>query len=150
MTIDAPRKRDLLSAWLSAHSGFRVPLHDGGSLDARMAIASLRRALPDPRESVYLLVSRDTPLIPLYIGRARNPVTRWQGHLRACVGGAPGYARWAAHFAGSLDLYVVPVNEMVAPPIPGFPVTAGAVEAQLISLAQDAHPGLLNRDGVGR
>lgn len=150
MTVDAARKRDLLGTWLSVHGEFRVPLHDGGPLDVHASIATLRRALTDPRESVYILVRRGAPLIPLYIGRARNPVTRWQRHLRASVSGAPGYARWPTPFAGPLDVYVVPVDAMTAPPIPGFPVTAGAVEAQLISLAQDAHPGLLNKDGVGR
>lgn len=62
----------------------------------------------------------------------------------------PCYVRWNAYFKEPLDLFVVAVTEMHGPPIPDFPVTAGAVEAQMISLAQDAHPGLLNREGVGR
>ena len=45
--------------------------------------------------------------------------------------------------AADLTLLVVPVAAITRPPIPGFPVTLGAVEYQLVGLVQDAHPGRL-------
>ncbi|GAA4012562.1 hypothetical protein GCM10022631_25380 [Deinococcus rubellus] len=99
---------------------------------------------------MYVLVQRSAATVPLDIGRAANPSSRWQGHLKGHRSDMPRYARWSVFFEQLLDLYVVPVGEMHGPPIPGFPVTAGAVESQLIGLAQDAYPGLLNREDVGR
>lgn len=150
MTPDAERKRDLLHAWLTQHAAFRLPFHPGGPLNGPATLASLRAQLPVVSESVYVLVRRSAPLVPLYIGRAANPGRRWQGHFRDYRKGVKKDVRWSGYFADSLDLFVVPVSEMLSPPIPCFPVTAGAVESQLISLAQDAYPGLSNREGVGR
>ncbi|GAA4014213.1 hypothetical protein GCM10022631_27440 [Deinococcus rubellus] len=150
MSPDAERKRELLQVWLAQRAIFQLPFHAGGSPDAAMILADLRTRLPRIQESVYILVQRSAPTIPLYIGRATNPLSRWQSHLKGHRNGLPRYARWTAFFEQPLDLFVVPVCEMYGPPIPFFPVTAGAVESQLISLGQDAYPGLLNREGVGR
>jgi len=147
---DADKKRALLEQWLTRHAAHRFPFHPGGPLDPAASLTALRTAMPDVRESVYVLVRQSAPTRPIYIGRAVNPVSRWQSHLRSIQKQAGRYDAWSAVFAEPLDLYVVPVAEMQGPPIPCFPVTTGAVEHQLISLGQDAFPGLLNRDGVGR
>ncbi|AIZ45126.1 hypothetical protein QR90_08440 [Deinococcus radiopugnans] len=150
MNPDVDRKRALLEAWLSLHAAHRLPLHDGGALDRAVCLNRLRAGLFGVQDSVYVLVRRSEPTTPLYIGRAADPLVRWRTHLSELQRARPRSHRWAALFRDPLDLYVVPVTRMQEPPIPGFPVTAGAVESQLISLAQDAAPGLLNRDGVGR
>ena len=150
MNPDADKKRALLEQWLTLHTAHRLPFHAGGPLDTPASLAALRTHLQGVLESVYVLVRRSAPTQPVYIGRAGNPIARWQSHLRKVQKGEGSYSPWTAIFAEPLDLYVVPVAEMQGPPIPCFPVTAGAVENQLISLGQDAFPGLLNRDGVGR
>ncbi|MGM9322246.1 GIY-YIG nuclease family protein [Deinococcus aquaticus] len=150
MTDDRPRKLALLDGWLTQHAAFRIAFHPGGSLAGMQTLARLRGALPRPQESVYVLVAREAPTTPLYVGRALNPVQRWQSHLRALAAPSAHSTAWQAHFTGPLDLYVIPVAEMKGPPIPCFPLTAGAVESQLISLAQDVSPVLLNREGVRR
>lgn len=147
---DVDRKRALLDAWLSLHAAHRLPLHDGGALDSAACLNRLRAGQPGAQDSVYVLVRRSEPTMPLYIGRAANPLVRWRTRLSELRRARPRYQRWAVLFRDPLDLYVVPATRMQGPPIPSFPVTAGAVESQLISLAQDAVPGLLNRDGVGR
>lgn len=150
MSDDHDRKRALLLNWLTTHAAHRVPLHDGGPIETPQILTRLRAALPNPEESVYILVRRDAPTMPIYVGRAAQPVSRWEGHLRSLMDSTPRKDAWRAHFQHDLDLYVVPVTAMQGPPIPGFPVTVGAVEAQLISLAQDTSPALLNREGVRR
>lgn len=150
MNPDADKKRALLERWLTLHDVHRVPFHAGGPLDVTASLASLRAHLQDVQESVYVLVRRSAPTRPVYIGKSVHPYSRWQGHLREIQQGKGRYGAWTAFLAEPLDLYVVPVAAMRGPPIPGFPITAGAVEHQLISLGQDAFSGLLNRDGVGR
>jgi hypothetical protein len=150
MNPDAAKKRVLLEQWLKLHAAHRLPFHEGGPLDAAASLSALRGHVQGVHESVYVLVRRSAPTRPLYIGKAGNPVTRWQSHLRKIQQGGGSYGAWTVLFADPLDLYVVPVFAMQSPPIPCFPVTLGAVENQLISLSQDAFPGLLNRDGVGR
>lgn len=140
----------LLLDWLTTHDAHRVALHDGGPMDTLQILTRLCAALPFPEESVYVLVHRDAPTLPLYIGRAAQPVKRWEAHLRSLTESTPRTDAWRMHFQQPLDLYVVPVTAMHGPPIPCFPVTVGAVEAQLISLAQDTSPALLNREGVRR
>ncbi|GGR61147.1 hypothetical protein GCM10008959_23820 [Deinococcus seoulensis] len=150
MSDDHDRKRALLLEWLTTHDAHRVALHDGGKVESVRILMRLRAALPNPEESVYILVRRDAPTMPIYVGRAAQPVSRWKGHLRSLLESTSRADAWRAHFQHDLDLYVVPVTAMQGPPIPGFPVTVGAVEAQLISLAQDTSPALLNREGVRR
>lgn len=150
MSDDHDRKRALLLNWLTTHAAHRVPSHDGDPIETPRILTRLRAALPNPEESVYILVRRDAPTMPIYVGRAAQPVSRWEGHLRSLLESTPRADAWRAHFQYDLDLYVVPVTAVSGPPIPGFPVTVGAVEAQLISLAQDTSPALLNREGVRR
>jgi len=150
MNPDADRKRALLEHWLTLHDVHRLPFHAGGALDAPASLTSLRTHLQGIQESVYVLVRRSAPTRPVYIGQSVHPYSRWQGHLREIRLEKGRYAAWTVFLAEPLDLYVVPVAAMRGPPIPGFPVTAGAVEHQLISLGQDAYSGLLNQDGVGR
>ena len=150
MPDDLDRKRTLLLDWLITHDAHRIPLHDGGLIKTPTILTRLRAVLPTPEESVYVLVRRDIPTLPLYVGRAAHPVKRWESHLRSLAESTPRMDAWRAHFQHPLDLYVVPVTSMQGPPIPYFPVTVGAVEAQLISLAQDLSPALLNREGVRR
>lgn len=147
---DRDRKRTLLLDWLTAHDTHRIALHDGGPIESPRILTRLRAALPAPEESVYVLVRRDAPTMPLYVGRAAQPVKRWEGHLRSLLKSTARTEAWMVHFQQPLDLYVVPVTAMQGPPIPCFPVTVGAVEAQLISLAQDTSPALLNHEGVRR
>lgn len=147
---DRHRKQALLLDWLRAHDAHRIALHDGGPIKPSQILTRLRAALPSSEESVYVLVHRDSPAAPVYVGRAAQPVKRWEGHLRGLTQSTPRTDAWRVHFQEPLDLYVVPVTAMQGPPIPCFPVTVGAVEAQLISLAQDTNPALLNREGVGR
>lgn len=97
-----------------------------------------------------MLVAADEPLRPLYIGKSKHPLHRWKQHLTHLARGEGVYARWLPLWERSLELYVIPDEALQAAPLPGFPVTVGSVEYQLIGLAQDAYDHLLNSDGVAR
>ena len=100
--------------------------------------------------------------IPLYVGKTTNLLKRWKGgcgHVQKLKKAANNalegsYLNWANRLE-ELDeeIFLFCLNEqnVMFPPIPYFPVTIGAIEYQLISLAADGYPGfLLNNEGVGR
>jgi GIY-YIG catalytic domain-containing protein len=92
--------------------------------------------------------------LPLYIGKSRNPASRWGDHFRKLNGVNKGsYASWRKVFE-TLDnpiyLSVLSENTIQSAPLSGFPCTVGSVEYQLISLAGDFSPLLLNHEGNAR
>lgn len=98
--------------------------------------------------------------MPLYIGKSENPFSRWvNGHLRRLreehngsqTGSYAALQKALKVNPEGLQLFCVNEDDILFPPIPGFPTTAGAVEYQLVGLAQDAFPGmLLNKEGAAR
>jgi hypothetical protein len=95
-----------------------------------------------------------------YVGKASDTWRRWNnGHMRklreaARAASRSSYTRWVQLFEGTaepISLIRLGESQILFPPIAGFPLTAGAVEYQLIALAQDCFPGrLLNREGAAR
>lgn len=155
-------KQQLLNAWLETQHAFR--LHFACREEPIDAISILQQisnhhqsTLHLEGEYIYLLCEDTTLPVPRYIGRAKDPLKRWKGHLKAFQKGEKNYALWQAQLLSdsqarmNLVLYVIPVAQVTAPPIPGFPVTVGALEYQLISLAEDAfETPLLNFEGKKR
>lgn len=159
MSRDAERKRTLLAEWWAEFIPARIiKLLDRLSpFNPATMLARLGGLSLEP--SVYVLFSAEYGQdVPVYVGQASNPVSRWNGHIEGLRKGQKSYARWRAALfdtegraVAALTLLVVPVAAITRPPIPGFPVTMGAVEYQLVGLAQDAYPGrLLNSEGRGR
>jgi hypothetical protein len=159
MSSDAERKRELLKVWWGDFTGRYAVRLLGRSepLDKSLVLDRLMDVQAGP--SVYLLfVEGKEVLVPVYIGRADDPVVRWDQHLDGWLAGKRSYAAWRKELLDkdgrskdNLLLLVVPASAITRPPIPGFPTTAGSVEYQLVGLAEDAFPGrLLNHEGKGR
>lgn len=165
MTVegDALRRRVLFEAWMAGHQANSMTLAvQGEPIDRRTVLARLtclagRQRAP---EYVYILSERrPQEETPAYIGKARSPVTRWTQHLAGLTRGEGPYARWRSRFLleghetvrFDLTLLVVGETSVQFPPIPGFPTTVGAVEYQLVGLAEQGYPlRLLNHEGQGR
>lgn len=159
MNLDAQKKSALLTSWyedfLPSHT---VCLFDRLSRFDRTTAISRLANLPT-KPSIYILfVTEQDCFVPVYIGKADSPLLRWGQHLEGWSKGAGSYARWRAALLDTdgranadLTLLVIPLDEIKQPPIPGFPVSLGTVEYQLVGLASDAFPGrLLNSEGRGR
>jgi hypothetical protein len=161
MSRDADKKRALLTSWwanlLPDHS---FPLFEPlEPFDPKAATARLA-SLPAAPSVYVLLADIDGEVTPVYIGKAdrSTPGVRWQQHLDGWMRGTGNYARWREALLDgegrvryALTLLVVPAEDIVSPPLPGFPSTLGSVEYQLVGLAADAFPGrLLNSEGQGR
>ena len=112
---------------------------------------------------IYIMMKRNEQghLIPLYIGKSKAPQSRWlQGHLKKLLAVDKGrinssnYNNWLSNLNSincTVYLMCVEQNKIKFPPIPGFPVSVGSIEYQLISLAADAFDSsLLNSEGVAR
>jgi hypothetical protein len=156
------QKATLLREWITCHSEGRiVPAFTvNGELRLTPEATEFLGRLPVGPMYVYLLgVERGEEFRPLYIGKSNDPKGRWtQGHLRglrrAQRGEGGSYVRWLQTVTQAHPrplLICIAENEIQFPPIPGFPVSGGSVEYQLISLVTDAYPGtLLNHEGVPR
>jgi hypothetical protein len=126
-------------------------------LDPKAAMGRLT-CLPAAASVYVLLADINGERTPVYVGKAADPLVRWQQHFEGWVRGTGSYARWRRALLDAdgrvlydLTLLVVPAGIIVSPPLPGFPCTIGSVEYQLVSLAADAFSGrLLNSEGQGR
>ncbi|MBA4189526.1 MAG: hypothetical protein C0467_16175 [Planctomycetaceae bacterium] len=163
MVRDAEKKKTLLHEWLVPFLPTRaVRILDSGSIlekaSVQQRLSTLSGNCPNTF-SIYVLFSETTEgLVPVYIGKADQPLVRWGQHLDGWLAGSGVYGGWRRALLDdqgkartALTLLVVPGTDITRPPIPGFPTTVGAVEYQLVGLAGDAYPGrLLNHEGVGR
>lgn len=159
-------KRGLLSDWISAHApgNFATLFASRAPLFALTsdAVQLLQRQHPANENAIYIVCigSPESSPIIAYIGKAVDPWQRWNnGHLRKLREAAQGsrnssYTRWVRLFestAESIYLILLSQSQILFPPIAGFPSTVGAIEYQLIALAQDCfHAFLLNREGAAR
>ena len=163
MSQDADRKRVLLTDWCGAF----LPQHSAPILTRGMPVGrelALERIARMPAgcpagSSVYVLLAETVEgPVPVYIGKADSPLRRWRQHLEGWCLGTRSYAKWREVLLDpdglardDLTLLIVPATSIDRPPIPGFPMTIGAVEYQLVGLAEGAYPGrLLNDEGRGR
>lgn len=157
---DVGRKRQLFESWLSQHQQHAAALSEAGRLlDVQEAVRRVSSLVgPQPAgEFVYVLLEQRDEQVPAYVGKSRTPVRRWTSHLRSLLVGKGSYARWQARLLNAglvrypLTLYVIGQGQVHTPPIPGFPVAIGAVEYQLLGLAEDAYAlPLLNVEGQRR
>lgn len=162
--MDFERKRILLNDWIELHKD----LH---SINFSKSGESLNKRLIDDRikgncsqfindyEYIYLLcITVNTEIVPVYVGKSVNPVTRWRSHVKKLLEGMGSYARWKIILLTennisihTLSLLIIPEPSIETPPIPNFPKTVGSVEYQLVSLVSDAYPDtLLNKEGNRR
>ncbi len=157
--MDQEKKRTLLTTWWADFiPTYSVRLFDRNApFDPTAAISRLKGCIPAP--SIYILFAdSDGEDTPVYIGKADNPLTRWRQHLDGWAKGMGSYARWRTELLdcnsgvrSDLMLLVVPVDVVTQPPIPGFPLSMGSLEYQLVGLAEAAYPGrLFNSEGKGR
>lgn len=160
------QKRDLLNRWLAAHApGNSVLLFANKAPHYELtvdAIGLLKNLRANVEMSLYIvcLGNPEHEAIVAYVGKAANPWRRWQGghlkKLREVVKRQvnSSYTRWVDLFETTdrmIYLICIDEREINFSPIPEFPNTVGAIEYQLISLAQDCFPEyLLNQEGVGR
>jgi hypothetical protein len=157
-------KARLFTTWFEAHRDTNiVPLFSAVAPQfVLIAAAPLFFARPE-RAGLYLYMLLAKSLhecYPLYIGKTTSPRKRWlQGHLRhlrqARSGAQVGsYSRWVQvleTLEGQAYLFCIHECAITSAPLPGFPMTIGSIEYQLVSLASDAFPGrLFNSEGRGR
>lgn len=154
-------KSKLLREWLRPWLHTSIRLMNAGQVPPDPTWSSRLQPSPDyaTEEFIYVLLTEDgSDGVPVYIGRAKNPVARWKSHLQGFATGKRSYRRWRerllderGHSRYPLVLVVIPICEVTIPVIPGFPTTVGALEYQLISLAAEVTPGgLLNHEGIAR
>jgi hypothetical protein len=134
----------------------------GNRVDADAVVKQLRSPPWDRTAGdgfIYtLFIAAGDMLVPVYIGKTDAPGDRWATHLHCLESGQGSYRRWRQLLLDGggcarydMSLLVAPLSAVATPPIPGFPVTAGSVEYQLIGLASDAYPAtLLNCEGNRR
>jgi hypothetical protein len=163
MAGGSAQKRHLFGTWLErwVETNAVVVCRDGEPLRADAVLRGIA-SLPlgdASKEYLYVLLHGEgESAVPVYIGRAADPVSRWRGHLAGFARGVGVYSAWRRALlrpdgtaAALLRLVVIPVSGVTAPPIAGFPATVGALEYQLVGLASDAYPGhLLNHEGKAR
>jgi hypothetical protein len=92
---------------------------------------------------------------PVYIGKSANALARWRsGHVRGLNNSAKKlYSSWRGVLGSqkqNASIYLLRASEILEAPLAGFPTTIGGVEYQLVSLATDFSPNLLNREGAPR
>jgi hypothetical protein len=162
--LDFDKKKNLLKEWLGSYiEKYKIEFADEGQPVNNAAIEErIKRhcaKMSDSEEYIYLLcVSTGSEFIPVYIGKSVNPITRWRSHLKKLLEGKESYLRWKKLLLGendtaknTLQLLIIPEDEIKNPPIPNFPRTVGSVEYQLVSLVSDAFPDtLLNKEGNRR
>ena len=153
-------RKTILSEWWSEHMparSFQI-LNRNELFNPATAFAVLKQHAPQVPSIYILFAETEDVAAPVYIGKAENPVMRWKQHLDGWAKGIGSYAKWRR---GLLDtegkavtpvmLLIVPLDAVTRPPINGFPITMGALEYQLISLAEAAYPGrLFNSEGKSR
>ncbi|WP_207953338.1 GIY-YIG nuclease family protein [Paenibacillus agricola] len=132
----------------------------GESVDSIAIQNSITKLLKGKEDSecIYLLCVKDERnYIPIYIGKSKTPVTRWNSHIKNLNIGKSSYSKWKIYLLDNnranydCILMVIPEVAISEPPIKGFPKTIGSIEYQLVSLASDAYPDtLLNKEGNRR
>lgn len=157
-TSEASTEKALIyRRWWLLHQPKVVPLFtpeaDGFAL-SQSAERLLASTLGE--EAIYVLTLSEAAFhLPVYIGKSTNSLGRWRG------GHVPGlndpakklYSPWRnllrprRHQA---SIYALKTSDIKDAPLLGFPRTIGAVEYQLVSLATDFSPHLLNREGAPR
>lgn len=158
-------KRELLQAWLDQFSRNTINICKAGNkIDKNLVLNQIQTQYmtKDKHEWIYILtVKKDNNDIPLYIGKTNSPYNRWKSHIENIENIEKNkglYKRWTQvlynpNKTAIEDLYItlVPQSDISKPPIPGFPISIGAIEYQLISIASDVYPQyLLNKEGNRR
>lgn len=157
---DLKKKKDILTGWWAEFIPTRSTLvfNKDDVFNPISAFAILKQHAPQTPSIYVLFAGADEDAVPVYIGKAENPVVRWKQHLDGWAKGAGSYAKWRSSLLDAenkaivpLSLLVVPLDSVTRPPIDGFPTTMGSLEYQLISLAEAVYPGrLFNTEGKSR
>lgn len=161
---ESDRKRFLFNKWLNLYfHSYSIPLFKKGeNLDANAIQMKIKNKVTNYEvfnNSIYmLLIELDRAYVPVYIGKSKNPLIRWNSHIKSLINGKGSYQRWRSLLLAEDEtvkypafLVIIPDQKINSPVIPGFPSTVGAVEYQLISLASDVYPEyLLNLEGNRR
>ncbi|GEM_PF-5771668 len=166
MILAKDEKCILFKKWFLEHmENNTVPLFISKAPDFKLTIAA-ENLLKSQLQGNYIYImyfkKANFDLIPLYVGKTTNLLKRWKGgggHIeklkKAANDALEGtYLNWANRLEkleGEIFLFCLDEQNVIFSPIPYFPITIGAIEYQLISLAADVYPGfLLNKEGVGR
>src|SRR5262249_4872046 len=116
MSRDAEKKQALLADWWAEFVPNRtIKLLDQLTGFAPAAVLA-RLGTVSPEPSVYVLFcGAEGQGVPVYVGKADDPISRWKVHLEGLQKGQRSYARWRADLldadgraAADLTLLVVP------------------------------------------
>lgn len=154
--------RVLLHDWLAAYTvRFSLKLLRKGDLFDKQQlldrVADLTSKIPGESVIYVLSVVKGEELVPVYVGKTKTPLKRWEGHINGLLGGGGHYSKWQqvlfqnwkARF--DVSLVLIPASEISEPPIPNFPTTVGSVEYQLVELVSENYPETcLNVEGKRR
>lgn len=158
-------KLTLFNDWTDDHLAMSpLPLFDPSRQGFFLREASIKFLSTNKDLGMYLYIlfvrKSENNSYPIYIGKTSSLLKRWvNGHVKklqeSYINGSNNlYKKWIANLVDCKEkvfLGCIHESKVKYPPIPNFPQTIGAVEYQLISLAQDAYPNkLLNKEGVSR
>ncbi|MFC4455674.1 GIY-YIG nuclease family protein [Deinococcus sonorensis] len=158
-TADSAVARRHFEGWLAAHQGYGFVLANAGEpmVRGRMLaqLTSLTGRQQDPEYICLLMEQRLGDETPAHIGRTRTPGRYWSDHLRGLLAAQGEYARWRRRLLREghdtvrydLHLYVIGQRHVAFAPQPDGPVSAEAVERQLVALATEGFPLRLLNDG---
>jgi hypothetical protein len=154
--------RVLLHDWLTVYTdrfSLRL-LRKGDPFDKQQLlhrVADVTSKIPDESVIYVLSIVKGEELVPVYVGKTKTPLKRWEGHINGLLRGGGRYSKWLqvlfqnwkARFDTSLIL--IPASKISEPPIPNFPITVGSVEYQLVELVSGNYPETcLNVEGKRR
>ncbi|MGA8941653.1 MAG: hypothetical protein WB502_02910 [Thermoactinomyces sp.] len=162
MQVDTDsKKRQLLLEWVCSLQPYHILFAKPGERVDRNQV--LKRISVENfkcySECIYiLLIEQNTVKIPVYIGKSRHPLKRWDFHLRSWSREKGPYQKWSALLTDTekktkypMFLMIAPDYSIQKPVIAGFPKTIGSIEYQLIGLTSDGYPNfLLNSEGNRR
>lgn len=163
---DKKKKHDFYEVWVKAHKDDNIcKLFERTSpnIEVSKSFIEFINSRKVGIHHIYIMMKKNEQghLIPLYIGKTKFPKSRWlQGHLKKLLAVEKGrinssnYNKWLNSLNSTnctIYLMCVEQKKIKFPPIPGFPISVGSIEYQLISLAADAFDSsLLNSEGVAR
>ena len=164
---DNKKKRGFYEVWVKAHiednNICKLFERTSPNIEISKSFIEFINSRKTGINHIYIMMKKNERgnLIPLYIGKSNSPRTRWlHGHLRNLLAVEKGevnsknYNNWLKKLnSKNCTVYLMCVDQekIKFPPIPGFSVSVGSIEYQLISLATDAFDSsLLNSEGVAR
>ena len=160
MNRDKKKKQELFLDWILKHQEDNTCILFKKTYPELEISTELNEFLRKYKSNtVYIMMNLENNIWqPQYIGKSKNVKKRWMDHINELKNVYLNINNRKSNWRERLIKIKIPINllcveeeSIKTPPIPGFPITIGAIESQLISLASDCYDSpLLNYEGVKR